>query len=169
MPLVPLDSLPNDARAWVFAADPALDAARSAQLLATVDAYLPTWKAHGSPLTVGRSLTDGRFLTVAVDQHTAGASGCSIDEFFRVLKGVERDMGVSLLAGGRAFWRDAAGTVHGGSRDAFSDAAAHGSVTRETHVFDATVTTLGDRRQTFERPAGESWHAQLLPAGVATR
>ena len=169
MPLVPLETLPDDARAWVFAADPALDPTRAAQLMTTVDAYLADWKAHGSPLTVGRALTDGRFLTVAVDQHTAGASGCSIDGLFRALQGEERGLGVSLVAGGRAFWRDATGAVHGGTRDAFADAAAHGGVTRETHVFDATVNTLGDWRTKFERPAGESWHAQLLPVVAKAR
>ena len=166
MPLVPLDTLPNDARAWVFAADPALDPARATQLMATVDAYLAGWQAHGSPLTVGRSLTEGRFLTVAVDQHTTGASGCSIDGLYRALQSVERGLGVSLVAGGRAFWRDAAGVVLGGTRDAFASAASRGEVTRATRVFDTTVNTLGDWRTKFDAPAGASWHEQLLPAAT---
>ena len=164
MPLVPLDSLPNDARAWVFAADPALDAARSAQLLATVDAYLPTWKAHGSPLTVGRSLTDGRFLTVAVDQHTAGASGCSIDGLFRVLQDAEEGIGTSMLGGGRIFFRGAGGLVISCTRQQFEAMAARGEVDAETVVFDTTVSTAADFRARFERRARESWHSQLFPA-----
>lgn len=168
MPLVPLDSLPDDARTWVFAADPPLTGSRAEQLTLAVDEYLADWKAHGSPLTVGRAFTDGRFLTVAVDQHTEGASGCSIDGLFRALQGVERALGVSLVAGGRAFWRDANGVVQGGTRDTFSGAAASGSVNGSTPVFDTALGTLGEWRARFERPAAESWHAQLLPTGVAT-
>ena len=37
MPLVPFDSLPDDARVWVFATDRALDDAEAARLLAETD------------------------------------------------------------------------------------------------------------------------------------
>jgi hypothetical protein len=30
-------------------------------------------------------------------------------------------------------------------------------------VFDLSVTSVGDWREHFERPAAESWHAALLP------
>lgn len=169
MPLVPLVSLPDDARTWVFAADPALAGPPASQLLSAVDEYLTSWQAHGSPLTVGRSFTDGRFLTVAVDQRTEGASGCSIDGLFRALQGVERTLSVSLVAGGRTFWRDEHGVVQGGTRDAFSGAAASGRVNGSTPVFDTALGTLGEWRARFERPAAESWHAQLLPTGVAAK
>ncbi|MBI2796744.1 MAG: hypothetical protein HYX65_08580 [Gemmatimonadetes bacterium] len=169
MPLVALDSLPDDARTWVFAAEPALSGARADQVLAAVDDYLAGWQAHGHPLKVGRTFAEHRFLVVAVDQRTEGASGCSIDGLFRALQGIERAAGVSLVAGGRAFWRDQGGAIRGGTRDAFGAAAARGEVGRGTHVFDTTVTTLGDWRERFERTASESWHAQLLHAGAAAR
>ncbi len=169
MPLVPLDKLPSDARTWVFGATPALDEAASARLLKDVDKHLAAWKAHGSPLTVGRALLEGRFLIVAVDQSTAGASGCSIDGLFRMLQLAEAGYGVSLVAGGRVFWRDRQGTVQGGSRDDFREAAAMGTLTRDSSVFDTTVSTLGSLRQEFERPAARSWHAQLLQNAIVGR
>src|SRR5690348_17553584 len=89
MPMIPFDQLPDDSRAWVFGADRTLNEQQSQQLLEEVDRFLPTWTAHGAPLTVGRDWRYGRFLTVAVDQSTAGASGCSIDGLFRTLKSLE--------------------------------------------------------------------------------
>jgi hypothetical protein len=163
MPLVPLESLPDGARTWVFGASRALTAEEAARLLAPVDAYLAHWKAHGAPLTVARAFTHDRFLTIAVDQRTAGATGCSIDGLFRELQGMERTLDASLVAGGRVFWRDAQGTVQSGSRDDFEAAAASGAVQAATPVFDPTVMHLGDWRARFERPAGEGWHAHLLP------
>jgi hypothetical protein len=76
---------------------------------------------------------------------------------------MERTLDASLVAGGRVFWRDAQGTVQSGSRDDFEAAAASGAVQAATPVFDPTVMHLGDWRARFERPAGEGWHAQLLP------
>jgi hypothetical protein len=162
MPLVPFDHLPDDARTWVFAASRALAPDEQTRLLADVDAWLAQWKAHGAPLTCGRTLREAQFLVIGVDQRTAGASGCSIDALYRTLGALEGVLGTALLAGGRVFWRAADGTVAGGSRGAFTSAASRGEVTPETPVFDTTVTTRAAYATAFERPAATSWHAQLL-------
>ncbi|NUO61956.1 MAG: hypothetical protein HOQ34_00145, partial [Gemmatimonadaceae bacterium] len=107
MPLVDIDSLPDDARVWVFGSERPLDDASATRLLGVVDQYLSRWAAHGEPLTSARSWRDDRFLTIAVDQRTAGASGCSIDALFRQLQTLERELGVSIVGGGRIFYRDA--------------------------------------------------------------
>ena len=54
MPLVPFESVPDDARVWVFGSDSPLDPPGARRLLADVDAYLAQWNAHGSPLTCAR-------------------------------------------------------------------------------------------------------------------
>jgi hypothetical protein len=162
MPRVDFDTLPDAARVWVFgAAAPIIGAARDT-LLEAVDAHLAQWRAHGTPLMCARSWRDEQFLVVAVDEAATNASGCSIDGMFRVLASLESQVGTSLVGGGTVFWRDADGAVHAADRPAFRTAAARGEITADTHVFDTTVTTLGDWRSKFERPARESWHARLL-------
>src|SRR4051812_43231563 len=103
MPVVSFDSLPDDSRVWVFGSDKPLPGDASRALLKGVDEHLENWKAHGAPLTVGRQWRDDRFVVVAVDQSTAGASGCSIDGLFRVLQQLERETGANLVGGGRVF------------------------------------------------------------------
>ena len=97
MPSVPFDTLPDDARLWVFASAEPLGAEQSARLLQEVDAFLATWAAHGDPLRAARDWRDDRFLAVGVDQSTAGASGCSIDGLFRRLQALEPALGTTLL------------------------------------------------------------------------
>jgi hypothetical protein len=130
-----------------------------------VDTFLGQWRAHGAPLTVGRAFSEGRFLTIAVDQRTAGASGCSIDGLYRTLRDAEPAVGASLVGGGRVFYRDASGAVQSVTQDEFASLAAAGMVSPSTRVFDTMVQTLGDWRSGFEREAGTSWHARLLRAG----
>jgi hypothetical protein len=162
MPATPFESLPDDARLWVFAATADIDAEDAPKLLHHVDTFLKSWAAHGHPLTAGRDWRDDRFLAVAVDQHTEGASGCSIDGLFRTLKDTERAVGTSLLTSGLVFFRDAHGMVHGVSREDFELLSRQGGVDARTAVFDTTVTTAGAWRTRFETTAGESWHRQLL-------
>ena len=166
MPIVPFDSLPDDARVWVFGTDRALTAAEAQRLLGVVDTYLARWAAHGTPLASARDWRDDHFLTIAVDQRAAGASGCSIDALFHQLQELERALGLSIVGGGRVFWRDAQGVVEAAGRSAFADLAERGAVSPATPVFDPTVTSLGAWRSGFERRASESWHAQLMPAAV---
>jgi len=163
MPIVPFDTLPDDARVWVFGTDRALGAAEAARLLSVVDAHLARWAAHGTPLASARDWRDDHFLTIAVDQRTAGASGCSIDALFHQLQDLERSLGVSIVGGGRIFYRDETGAVRATDRSTFSDLADRGALTMDTIVFDPTATTLGSWRSGFERRASESWHGQLLP------
>jgi hypothetical protein len=162
MPLVKLENIPDDARTWVFGADKTLEATASETLLGEVDRFLSQWKAHGSPLTVGRDWKYGRFLTVAVDQSTAGASGCSIDGLFRTLKAIEPKLGASLVTSGLVFYRDGGGAIRSVDREGFTALSAKGKIQTDTPVFDLTVVTLGEWRARFELNAARSWHAGLL-------
>lgn len=162
MPLVAFDRLPDDARVWVFGARAPLDEVDEPRLLAAVDGYLMTWKAHGAALTSGREFRDEHFLVVGVDERGAGASGCSVDGLFKVLQKIEEGIGTSMVGGGMVYFRDAGGMVHGCTQPQFSAMAAMGEVGPDTAVFDTTVTTVADYRARFERPARDSWHAQLL-------
>lgn len=166
MPIVPFESLPDDARVWVFGAERALTAAEATRLLGVTDAHLERWAAHGAPLTSARDWREDRFLTIAVDQRTAGASGCSIDALFRQLQQLERELSLSIVGGGRVFYRDGAGVVQAVDRAELTTLAERGVVTAETVAFDPTVQTLGTWRSGFERRARDSWHGQLLPAAA---
>jgi hypothetical protein len=162
MPLADFNSLPDDSRVWIFGAAAPVDEVDAAKLLAAVDAFLLQWKAHGHPLTCARDWRDERFVAVAVDQNTEGASGCSIDGLFRTLRGLETAVGTSFVGSGLVYFRDQLGLVHALPRDEFERLAAKGEVTGATRVFDTTITTLGEYRAGFERTAAESWHATFL-------
>jgi len=162
MPSVQIEDLPDSARTWVFGAERALDEGATDLLLREVDRFLSEWRAHGAPLTVGRDWKYGRFLTVAVDQSTAGASGCSIDGLFRSLKALEPKLGASLVTSGVVFYRGRKGAIECVDRERFTALSADGEITPKTRVFDPTVTTLGEWRARFELDAAHSWHSGLL-------
>ena len=163
MPSVPFDTLPDDARLWVFASAEPLGNTQSARLLDEVDEFLDAWAAHGEPLRAARDWRDERFLAIGVDQSTAGASGCSIDGLFRRLQALEPELGTTLLGGAsRVYWRDASGRVQASPRAEARAHAARGAWGLDSPVFDLAVTTAGEWRRRFERPARESWHAALL-------
>jgi hypothetical protein len=161
MPLTSFDTLPDDARLWVFAASDHLAGAPARALLDAVDEYLEHWAAHGSPLTCAREWREDRFLAIGVDEASAGASGCSIDGLFRVLQRLQGSLGTSLVGGARLFYRDASASVVAADRGEFARRRSAGELGDETPVFDTAATTVGAYRAGFERPLASSWHATL--------
>lgn len=151
MPVVPFDSLPDSSRVWIFGSDERLSEEGATTLMREVGSHLADWKAHGEPLTVASQLIDDRFLVIAVDQSTAGASGCSIDGLFRVLQGVQSKLGVNLIGGGRLFYRDGHGQVRCAPQSQLDELRASGAITPDTVVFDTTITDLGKFRGSFEQ------------------
>jgi hypothetical protein len=161
--MIPFDTLPDDARLWVFPAREPITGRDASRLLERVDTFLADWQAHGHPLTVGRDWRDDRFLLVAVDERSEPPSGCSIDAFVRVLKALEDDLGLDLTDHGRVFYRAADGAIASLRRPDFAALARAGDVSPDTTVFDTTVTRLSDLRGSrFELPAREAWHQRVF-------
>ena len=158
MPIVPFETLPSDARVWVFASDQPLSGGVADTLLASVDRFLSDWKAHGVPLRCARDWRDDRFLAIGVDVNAENASGCSIDGLFRTLQQLERSIGTRLVGGGRVFYRTRSG-IEATSRDQFAERVKQGEVKRETPVFDTGITAAEAWRTRFEQPADRSWTA----------
>lgn len=163
MSLVPFDSLPDEARLWVFAASREPDATDTRLLLDSMRRFVGEWTAHRQDLAAGIDWREGRFLLIAVDESVAGASGCSIDALTGHLRRLGAELNLDLLDSAAVWLRDSARNIRALSRAEFSDMAARGEVTGSTMVFDLTLARLGDvRRGLLERTAGSAWHSSLL-------
>lgn len=163
MPPLPIDTLTDEARVWVFGISPTLDARKAEVLLHHVDQFLDKWAAHQMPILSGRELIEGSFLVIAVEK-SSETSGCSIDSMFGTLRKLERDLNVSIIdTSNRIYFRDDDGQVTSVPRSEFTAVG-----TPATRVFDVLVDRLGDVRSgRWEKPAAQSWHAQLLGATVS--
>jgi hypothetical protein len=166
MPIVQFDSLPDDARVWVYGADHEMSRDAERTMLDEVDSFLRQWAAHGNPLYCSRHWDEGRFLTIAVDSSREGASGCSIDGLYRALKRLEPFIGASIVTSGLVYYRNHAGKICAVPRDEFSELAEYHKVDGNTEVFDLSVTSLGEWRSRFKSAAKDSWHASLMPASA---
>lgn len=163
MSLVPMSSLPPDARIWCFGASARPADSTLEKLRTELAGFLDTWTAHGADLRAGFDWLNDGFLVIAVDESTTGASGCAIDALTGRLRQLERETGIELLDAAPVWYRETSGEVRQVAREEFRRLAAEGSVTEATPVFDLTVDRLGAVRSGgWEVEAGRSWHARLL-------
>ena len=163
MPLADIETLPSDARLWVFGCDRSLSPQDRARLTDELRPFIERWTAHDVDLTAGFSVFEDRFVLVSVDEHAVSASGCSLDALLRQLAELERTLGIRLLDGQPVWYRDRTGQIASCDRGEFRRLAQDGVVNAQTRVFDLTIERLGDWRSgQLERAATESWHGSLL-------
>jgi hypothetical protein len=154
--------MPPEARLWIFAAERRLSEPERQRLLATVDAFLDQWKAHGEPLTSAREMRYDQFLFVAADESAAGASGCSIDAIMRAMAALERELGLELVDHGPVLYR-VGDAVRRETRASFAALARRGDVTPDTIVFNNTLSRVVElHARRWEVPARDSWHARAF-------
>lgn len=154
------DGYPDGARIWVFGSERGLNPAETESLLAAVDRFLSSWRAHGVPLRATRAWLHDHFLIVCVDTETELPSGCSIDALTQVLREVEAGLGVRFLGNEPVWYRDRAGCIRRATRPEFRALARAGKVTGESVVFDNSLTRLQQLRAgRWEGPARERWHS----------
>jgi hypothetical protein len=116
-------------------------------------------------LAATRDWRYGRFLLVAVDERITPPSGCSIDALNAVLRKLERELDMEVLAGGSVWFRDerAGGDPCRTTREEFGRRVKAGEVTKDTVVFDLSVTRVREAREGgWETPARDSWHRRYF-------
>ena len=162
MPQIDFETLPDNARLWVFAASRPLNGDEEQRFLASVDTFLRAWNAHRVPLTVGRDWRYAQFLLIGVDETASGVSGCSVDALVHRLSELEGELDVTLTANAPVWYRDN-GTIACVPRDEFKRRVERGVVQLDTAVFDNTIQDVGALRAgRWEVPARDSWHAKAF-------
>ncbi len=162
MPRISFEELPDHGRLWVFPADRALSAEEEARVGEVVDAFLEGWAAHGQPLRSGRSLREGRFLLVGVDEDAEAPSGCSIDALTGALRDLGAELGLRLIDHAPVWYRDGE-AIRAVPRAEFRALAEAGRVNPATRVFDTSLTRIAQARAgALEKPASESWHGRAF-------
>lgn len=157
-------AFPDDARLWIHAAAAPLSESTQATLLDRLSTFMEDWTSHEHNVKGAASILHDRFLVIAAVPTGGGAiSGCGIDDLTHAVDRVASTLDIEWVPSLHVLYRSPDGTVAAASRQAFQQRADEGRVTPDTPVFDPSLTTLGALRDgQLEKPARESWHAQLL-------
>ncbi|HEY0591577.1 MAG TPA: hypothetical protein VGF40_07405 [Thermoanaerobaculia bacterium] len=159
---IPIHTLADDARVWVFGANAPLTDAQKRAARETIAAYLVDWNSHGDDIPAAVDVLGDRFVVVAADRR-AVSGGCSVDRMYRQIRALKESVGADLLDTTLVFWREN-GSVRSASRAEFRRLAEAGEVDAATVVVDTTAETLGAIRSgAWEKPAAAAWHADAFP------
>jgi len=95
--LVDFNTLPEEARIWIYASENALTEDQQSHILSYIAEHLKGWNAHKVPLTAGVTVLENHFIVIALDENKNGASGCSIDTLQKTIQELEKDLSIALM------------------------------------------------------------------------
>lgn len=158
---VPFETLPEDARIWIYQSNRKFSDDEIAQIEESLKAFLDTWAAHGTPLEASYQLKYNRFIILAINQQTQPATGCSIDASVQFIQDMEKKFEVDLLDKMNVTFKLGDHIAHKPLVE-FKKMAKEKAVSANTIVFNNLVNTVGEWQEYWEVPAGESWHSRFF-------
>ena len=159
--LVDFKTLPETSRVWIYQCNRSFSDVEITEISSDLDAFLTSWTAHGNDLNAGYEIKYKRFIIIALDQSTQGATGCSIDASVRFIQELERKYNVMLLDKMNVSYKQGEFVAYKSLLD-FKAMAKQKAISKKTIVFNNLVANKGEYLEHWEVPASESWHARFL-------
>jgi hypothetical protein len=153
---VPFEQLPPQARIWIYQADREFSEAETIEIQEKIKDFVTDWSAHGKALHASGQIVFNRFIILGTDADVTAPSGCSIDSSVQFIRSLEQAYQVSLFNRAElAFKEDT--TIKVLKLNELAPVVSAGGITVNTPYFDNLITTAGDFRQHWLKPAGDSW------------
>ena len=77
---------PDGSRIWIYVSNQAIDSKVKNEIQVQLQDFLSKWAAHGTALIADCAWVNDFQLVIALNEKSAGASGCSIDSKTRFLR-----------------------------------------------------------------------------------
>ena len=159
--LIPFETLPEDARIWIYQSNRSLNEVEQSSISATLDEFLDQWKAHGQDLVSGFQISYNRFIVIGLDTEQAAASGCSIDAQVHLIQSLEKEYDITLLDRMNVSFKSGAFIAYKPLKE-FKKMVKDKSVTGDTIVFNNLVNTKIEFETAWEVSAKDSWHKHMF-------
>lgn len=146
----------SDYRVIIYPASRPFTARESKIITEKLYDFLATWAAHGKPLDSSFKIEKNQFIVICVDEEQEAASGCSIDELGRTMRGIDEEFQLGL------FDRMKASYVQNGETKTlklqeFKKGLKDGTIPTDIEVFDFSKSSYVAFLSDFLLPLRRSW------------
>ena len=157
------ESFPDTARVWIYAAARPLTIEEHEYTCARLNNFMDEWSAHGTKLKADFKLMHKRFIVITVDESGQNATGCSIDTCVHEIQDIGAKLNLDFFNRMQVVYRDETNNMVVSCTIAeLKEMVAHHDFPDDTPVFDNSITTLGQLRSAWEKPAHQTWIARYL-------
>ena len=158
---VPFESLPPESKIWIYQSNRKFTDEEWSAIEYDLKKFIDTWASHGMDLEASYLLKYNRFIILAVNQEVQMATGCSIDKSVQFIQDLEKKYEVDLLDKMNVTFKLGEHIAHKPLIE-FKKMAKDKAVSEKTIVFNNLVNTIEEWNDSWEVPAGESWHSRFF-------
>ncbi len=159
---VPFNTLPTNARLWIYQSDRSLNTDEEKFLSSELEQFCEQWKAHGQDLKTSFKIEYHHFVILAVDENYNDASGCSIDGSVRILKSLQEKSSINFLDRGRVAFRFD-NEIKTFSLPELKNLFSSGKLTASSQTFNNLVASKSDFDKDWLTTVEKSWLVKYLP------
>ncbi len=162
---IPFDQLPDHSRLWIYASERTFTPVEEEIIGKNLTEFCNQWTAHSAPLSTSWLVAHHCFIILAVDESSAGASGCSIDGSVRNLKALAQSIGADIFDR-RNIHLLISGNLEIHPLDTLRSRFAEGRISGDDLIFDNLVATKGEWKMRWLQKVSESWAARFTSKGI---
>lgn len=155
------DALPADARVWIYKCATPLSAGQQAVIRERGAAFTGAWRSHGQVVVGSLEVLNDHFIALAADIKDMRICGGAIDASTRLVKELERDLGLQLTDRMVVVYK-LNGALHACRVPQLEELVKNGTLTGDTIVYDDLVATKADLDARFRTPLRNTWMARYL-------
>ena len=159
--IVSFDEISDDARIWIYQSNKLFSNDQIKIIKDRIQDFLNSWTSHGNELKVASKIKYSYFISIALDQNTSLATGCSIDKMVHFIKNLENEFGVRLLDRLDISYKINNEIFISNLKD-FKDKILEKKIDNTTIVFNNLINLKSDLANNWEIPLSKSWHKQLV-------
>ncbi|WP_045459374.1 hypothetical protein [Sporocytophaga myxococcoides] len=155
-------SFPETSKVWVYQSDREFSLEEQDYISEKLYTFISGWESHGRKLTGTFEIRFNRFIILAVDESISDASGCSIDKSVVIIREIASQTGTNLLDRSLVAYKNASSPIHIVKFNEVSTAIKQGIITKETLIYNNTISSLQELQMNWEIPAKNSWASRFF-------
>lgn len=155
------DALPADARVWIYKSATPFTPAQLAVIRERGAAFTGAWRSHGQVVVGALEVLNDHLVALGADIKDMRICGGAIDASTRLVKELERDLGLQLTDRMVVVY-EKDGALRTCRVPELEGLVKQGTLTGDTIVYDDLVATKADLDARFRTPMRNTWMARYL-------
>jgi hypothetical protein len=162
------EDLAGHSKVWIYQSNKPFNDIDIAEISTSTEVFINSWQSHGSEMNASFKIFYNRFLVVALDETSAGASGCGIDKLFHHIKKLETKLQINFFDRLIIYYVNQDLIETNQLNDLSAVQQTHFSNLKESNIspsssiFDNTISVKNELNSNWLVKANKSWLATYL-------
>jgi len=93
-----LEQMPKNSRVWIFQSDKQLSDSEVETIKSGGEVFIESWTSHEKQMNAILEIQNNVFVMVALDESSAGASGCGIDKLTKFIQNISAELNIDFFS-----------------------------------------------------------------------